>query len=81
MNKPFRLLLLGFVLAFAGACATPQTGSMPTGNPGELVKQFEAELTRARSNQVDVLAPGLYQRRPIRIHEGQTRPGQRRQTV
>ncbi len=60
MNKPFRFLLLGVVLAFAGACATPQTGSMPTGNPGELVKQFEAELTRARSNQVDVLAPGLY---------------------
>ena len=60
MNKPFRFLLLGFVLAFAGACATPQTGGMPTGNPGELVKQFEAELTRARSNQVDVLAPGLF---------------------
>ncbi len=60
MNKAFRFLLLGFVLAFAGACATPQTGSMPTGNPGELVKQFETELTRARSNQVDVLAPGLF---------------------
>ncbi len=60
MNKPFRFLLLGFVLAFAGACATPQSGSMPTGNPGELVKQFEAELTRARSDQVDVLAPGLF---------------------
>ncbi len=60
MNKAFKLLLLGFVLVFAGACATPQTGSIPTGNPGELVKQFEAELTRARSNQVDVLAPGLF---------------------
>ena len=60
MNKPFRFLLLGFVLAFAGACATPQPGGMPTGNPGALVEQLEAELTRARSNQVDVLAPGLF---------------------
>ena len=60
MNKPFRVLLLGFVLAFAGACATPQPGGMPTGNPGELVKQFEADLVTARSNQVDVLAPGLF---------------------
>ena len=60
MNKPFRFLLLGFVLAFAGACATPQPGGMPTGNPGELVKQLEADLTRARSNQVNVLAPGLF---------------------
>ena len=60
MNKPFRFLLLGFVLAFAGACATPQPGGMPTGDPGALVEQLEAELTRARSNQVDVLAPGLF---------------------
>ncbi len=60
MNKPLRLLLVGFVLAFAGACATPQTGGMPSGNPGALVEKFEADLTRARSNQVDVLAPGLF---------------------
>ncbi|MCB2144997.1 MAG: OmpA family protein [Deltaproteobacteria bacterium] len=60
MNKPFRFLLLGFVLSFAGACATPLPGGMPTGNPGELVKQFEADLTHARSNQVNVLAPGLF---------------------
>ena len=60
MNKPFGFLVLGFVLAFAGACATPQSGGMPTGNPGELVKQFEADLVTARSNQVDVLAPGLF---------------------
>ena len=60
MNKAFRFLFLGLVLAIAGACATPQTGSMPTGNPGDLVKQFEAKLTQARSNQVDVLAPGLF---------------------
>jgi len=60
MNKPFGFLVLGFVLAFAGACATPQPGGMPTGNPGELVKQFEADLVTARSNQVDVLAPGLF---------------------
>ncbi|MDX2451906.1 OmpA family protein [Desulfosarcina sp.] len=60
MNKPLRFLLLVFVLAFAGACATPQPGSMPTGNPGALVEQLEAALTSARSNQVDVLAPGLF---------------------
>jgi OOP family OmpA-OmpF porin len=60
MNKLSRLLVLGFVIAFAGACATPQPGSPPTGNPGELVTQFEAKLTQARSNQVDVLAPGLF---------------------
>ena len=60
MNKPFGFLVLGFVLAFAGACATPQPGGMPTGNPGALVKQFEADLVTARSNQVDVLAPGLF---------------------
>jgi OOP family OmpA-OmpF porin len=60
MNKLSRLLVLGFVIAFAGACATPQPGSPPTGNPGELVTQFEAKLTQARSSQVDVLAPGLF---------------------
>ena len=60
MNKPFRFLLLVFVLGFAGACATPQPGGMPTGNPGALVEQLEAALTSARSNQVDVLAPGLF---------------------
>jgi OmpA-OmpF porin, OOP family len=60
MSKPFRFLLVVFVLAFAGACTTPQPSVMPTGNPGELVNQLENELTRARSNKVDVLAPGLF---------------------
>lgn len=33
---------------------------MPTGNPAELVSQLETSLNAARANQVDVLAPGLY---------------------
>ena len=60
MNKLFRFLLLSFVIAIAGACATPQPGGVPTGNPGELVGQLEADLSRARTDQVDVLAPGLF---------------------
>jgi OOP family OmpA-OmpF porin len=60
MNKQIRFLLLGIAMAFIGACATPQTGGVPAGNPGDLVRQLDADLTRARSNQVDVLAPGLF---------------------
>jgi OOP family OmpA-OmpF porin len=60
MNKATRFLLLGLVLVLAGACATTQPVSMPTGNPAELVSQLETSLNAARANQVDVLAPGLY---------------------
>ena len=64
MKKPMRFLLLGLVLAFSGACATLPPGGNPTGdptgNPGQLVRQLEADLSTARSFQVDVLSPGLF---------------------
>ena len=60
MNKQFRFLIFGLVLALVGACATTQPGGFATGNPGESVKTLESALATARSNQVDVLAPGLF---------------------
>ncbi len=42
------------------ACAAPQQANIPTGNPAELVSQLETNLAEARANQVDVLAPGLF---------------------
>jgi len=63
MKKPNRLimLVLGLLLAFIGACATTQPTSVSTGNPGKLVGQLETALANARANQVDVLAPGLFE--------------------
>lgn len=60
MNQQMRLLLSGIVLIFVSACAATQPASIPTGNLEELVNQLEADLTTARSDQLDVLAPGLF---------------------
>jgi outer membrane protein OmpA-like peptidoglycan-associated protein len=60
MKKSIQFLLLGFVFVFAGACATPQMESVPTGNPAQLVTQLEESLAKARLEKVDVLAPGLF---------------------
>lgn len=45
---------------FFVACATTQPKPVATGNPGELVNQLESKLAAAKSNQVDILAPGLF---------------------
>lgn len=58
--KKNQLLIFLFVLAIAGACTTTQPQNIPTGNPEQLVNQLDADLAAAKSNQVDVLAPGLY---------------------
>jgi OmpA-OmpF porin, OOP family len=60
MKKSIQFLFLGFVFVFAGACATPQMESVPTGNPAQLVTQLEESLAKARLEKVDVLAPGLF---------------------
>jgi OmpA-OmpF porin, OOP family len=60
MKKQIHFLFLSLILAFAGACATTPLESVPTGNPGQLVSQLEADLASAKSNQVDVLAPKSY---------------------
>jgi OOP family OmpA-OmpF porin len=63
MKKPNQLIILvsGLLLAFIGACATTQPTGVSTGNPEKLVSQLETALAKARVNQVDVLAPGLFE--------------------
>jgi OOP family OmpA-OmpF porin len=60
MKEKFRFMLIGFGLLLLSACATTQPGPAITGDPGKLIDQLEANLATARSNQVDVLAPGLF---------------------
>ena len=60
MKTQFRFLYLCIVLIIFTACATTQPEPVATGNPGQLVGQLEADLATAKSNQVDVLAPGLF---------------------
>ncbi len=55
-----QFFVLVTLIALIGACATTQPESMLTGNPAELVSQLEAELASAKSEQMDVLAPGLF---------------------
>jgi outer membrane protein OmpA-like peptidoglycan-associated protein/ElaB/YqjD/DUF883 family membrane-anchored ribosome-binding protein len=56
-NRVYVLLLL---LSVVSACATPPPAGVPMENPEQLVGQLEADLATARANQVDVLAPGLF---------------------
>ena len=58
MKNQFRYLFLCFTLILFSACAT--TEPFVSGDTGELVSQLEANLASAKSNQVDVLAPGLF---------------------
>jgi OOP family OmpA-OmpF porin len=60
MTKRFRFLFLGLVSVPILVCATIQVQAASSSNPGQLVSQLEADLATARSNQVDVLAPGLF---------------------
>ena len=60
MKNQFRYLFLCFTLMFFSACATMQPEPFASGNTGELVSQLEAKLATAKANQVDVLAPGLF---------------------
>jgi outer membrane protein OmpA-like peptidoglycan-associated protein len=49
----------------AGACATPSPQSASSGNPNQQVRQLEAALAAAKSNQVHILAPGLYSKAQV----------------
>jgi OOP family OmpA-OmpF porin len=60
MKKQFRYLFLFFTLMLFSACATTQPEPFASGDTGELVSQLEANLATAKSNKVDVLAPGLF---------------------
>lgn len=60
MSTFTRCMLVGIVWVVVGACATAPPPSAPTGNPEALVGQLESELASARANQVDLLAPGLF---------------------
>ncbi len=57
-----KLSVLVCLFAIITACATaPPSETISTVNPVELTSQLEKDLATAKSNQVDVLAPGLYQ--------------------
>ena len=60
MKKQFRFQFLGLVLVSMFFCVAMQADAASSGNPGQLVNQLEADLVAARSNQVNVLAPGLF---------------------
>lgn len=60
MIKKRQFIYLGIVLIFMSACATPQSGTIATGNPEKQVNQLETDLATARSNQLDVLAPNWF---------------------
>ncbi|MCF8069713.1 MAG: OmpA family protein [Desulfobacterales bacterium] len=60
MKNKLQYLFLCFTLILFSACATIQPEPFASGNTGELVSQLEANLATAKSNQVDVLAPGLF---------------------
>ncbi len=61
INKS-RYIYLWCLLIFMSACATPPSGNIATGNPEQLVNQLETDLTTARSNQLDVLAPNWFRK-------------------
>ena len=60
MKKRLRFLLAGWVFVSLVVCSTTQAPAASSKNPEQLVSQLEADLATARSNQVDVLAPGLF---------------------
>ena len=60
MNNPIKLVLLFSCLVLVSACATTTPDPAAMGNLGQLLSQFEGALSTAKANQVDVLAPGLY---------------------
>ena len=60
MKTTNRIFLLFSVFFIVCACASAQTASNPTNNPEQLVNQLDADLAEARSQDVNVLSPGLY---------------------
>lgn len=66
MKGIIRFCLLFFVLSVVSACATGQTSSVSAINPdvsvNQSVYQLEASLSDARSRNIDVLSPGLFQK-------------------
>lgn len=60
MKTTNRIFLLFSVFFIVSACASQQTVSSPTNNPVQWVNQLEADLAEARSQDVNVLSPGLY---------------------
>jgi outer membrane protein OmpA-like peptidoglycan-associated protein len=60
MKKQSCLFIIGLLLTFISACATPQPTTVPSADPDQLVGQLEQNLATARANQVNVLAPGFF---------------------
>lgn len=58
MKNQFWVLILVFTVF--SACATAPPASVSMDNPEQQVGQLEADLTAARTHQVNVLAPGLF---------------------
>ncbi len=56
-----KLTVLGFLLLFVGISTLLQAADAPLGNPGEMVAQVEADLAKARANQLDTLAPAWFE--------------------
>ncbi|BBO83185.1 hypothetical protein DSCO28_37510 [Desulfosarcina ovata subsp. sediminis] len=55
-----RIFLLFSVFFIVSACASAQMANNPTNNPEQWVSQLDADLADARSQDVNVLSPGLY---------------------
>jgi len=51
------LATLGILLSLISVYTILQAAEAPLGNPGEMVRQVEADLVKARANQLDTLAP------------------------
>ncbi|WP_321494954.1 OmpA family protein [uncultured Desulfobacter sp.] len=66
MKGIIRLCLLFFVLSIVSSCTTGQTSSVSAINPdasvNQSVHQLEASLSDARTRNIDVLSPGLFQK-------------------
>lgn len=62
MKGTIRIFLLFIVLSIFSACATAQTSSVSASNPEASVRQLEANLTDARSRNINVLSPGLFKK-------------------
>jgi len=58
LKKQIHILSVFFLMV--AACATPQSGMVSAGDSEKLVRQLEADLETARTNQVNELAPGAY---------------------
>ena len=60
MKKFLILLVGGLAMTVMSACATSPPTTPQSGNPGALIEQFEQEISAAKEQQVDVLAPAMF---------------------